>query len=156
MSNVYYSFKTVFNILVLFSMPLCFSWTQADYVSLLFAFSFDMMKLRNYVLQICSKMYLLIFKIIVNQCLLCSFLQPIIWIVEVTQKYQIISLNHLSHFSNSAMSLTYPWYVNRLCKTPSFYSYLFYLDLVSLWPRVNQFSADLTDLMSNLYSFTCQ
>ena len=108
-SNVYCRFKTVFNILVLFSIALCFPWTQADYISLLFTFSFYMIKLRNYILQICGKMYLLIFKIIVNQCLLCSLLQPIIWIMEVTQKYQIISLNHLSHFCNSAMSLTYPW-----------------------------------------------
>ena len=111
MSNVYCRFKTVFNILVLFSIALCFLWTKADYISLLFTFSFYMIKFRNYVLQIFGKMYLLIFKIIVKQCLLCSLCQPIIWIMEVTQKYQIISLNHLSHFFNSAMSLTYP----RLC-----------------------------------------
>ena len=33
MSNVYCRFKTVFNILVLFSIALCFLWTKADYIS---------------------------------------------------------------------------------------------------------------------------
>jgi hypothetical protein len=75
--------------------------------------------------------------------LLCSFLQAIMWMMEVAQKYPIISLNRLCHNSQQHCVLNLPlamliladWEILNFCSH--------FVRTESLYPGANQLFANL-------------